>query len=198
MQVDNGTETNLTGMYIDLLVVLMDYMNFTVKLTSPEDGAYGMFDNKTKEWSGIVGMLNSSLADFSILALSVTNSRSQGVEFTPAIQWSVSNLFIAKPKASYNFKTFAEVFNGPNFKSCMVAVSLACVLGIMVIYCTLPVNLRLRNGVAYVLLSLVGLDSNMALGETKGLAKRTLVLTICLFGLFSFQTWNAGLTRSGH
>ena len=51
----------LTGLYADFLSTLMKTLNFTVNLELVPDGKYGSrevsLDNKTRKWSGLIGMI---------------------------------------------------------------------------------------------------------------------------------------------
>ena len=78
---DGDTRVQLAGIYIQLLDLLTSYLNFTVRLTVPGDGSFGILDPTTNQWSGIMGQINSSGAHFAAMPLSVTDTRSQGLFF---------------------------------------------------------------------------------------------------------------------
>ena len=56
----NGSTLRLAGIHVELILILMEYLNFTIRLTNPNDGAFGSFDKSLNRSNGIVGQVNTS------------------------------------------------------------------------------------------------------------------------------------------
>ena len=78
----------ITGLAIDLLIYLMQTMNFTVQLSKPLDNtSYGVLQSDGS-WTGCMGTVVNGEVDFSIAILSVTSSRAKGiVEIVKGSNW---------------------------------------------------------------------------------------------------------------
>ena len=67
-------------MFVDLLRMLKSQLNFTYKITKPQDNSYGNLVNGS--WSGIMGELKENNIDMGMVDLTVTKQRSEIVDFT--------------------------------------------------------------------------------------------------------------------
>jgi len=75
-------EDRYEGYSVDLLKELSKKakFNYTIQLVS--DGKYGMYDEKSHQWSGMVGELVRQKADLVIADLVITSERAQVIDFT--------------------------------------------------------------------------------------------------------------------
>lgn len=70
------------GLAMDLLRMLESDLGFKADLHVVKDGKYGGFDRKTGLWNGLIGALMRGEADMAVADLTITDSRSQVVDFT--------------------------------------------------------------------------------------------------------------------
>jgi len=64
----------------EIFSLLQTLLKFNYTLIQAKDGTYGILDADQK-WTGLIGMINQSEADFSISALSRTFEREQVSNF---------------------------------------------------------------------------------------------------------------------
>ena len=101
----NAEVLNLTGneIYegycIDLLEKIAILRNFTYEIHEVRDKTYGVKESNGK-WTGMVGELQSGVADLAVASLTVTYTRSEVLDFTvPFMHLGISILF-KKPEAA--------------------------------------------------------------------------------------------------
>ena len=68
-------------------------MNFTISETIMEP-LFGSFDEQTKQWSGVIGLLVDGKADIGVAEFTITNPRLDVVDFTLPLILSRSLLYI--------------------------------------------------------------------------------------------------------
>uniref|UniRef100_A0A914YX47 Uncharacterized protein n=1 Tax=Panagrolaimus superbus TaxID=310955 RepID=A0A914YX47_9BILA len=94
------------GYCIDLLEKIAELRNFTYEIYEVPDKTYGVKEANGR-WTGMVGELQSGVADLAVASLTVTYTRSEVLDFTvPYMHLGISILF-KRPKASMpGFFTF--------------------------------------------------------------------------------------------
>ena len=77
--------TKFIGSDVDLLRLLEQKYHFSTTLLYNEQHFSPVFDNRTKQWSGLIGLVHSGAAHFGFCGLSNTPERRQYVDFTSFI-----------------------------------------------------------------------------------------------------------------
>lgn len=70
------------GFVVDLLEELIKKLHFNYELVFAPDNNYGVFNHKTKKWTGMMGMLVEGDADMIIADLTETAKRREAADFT--------------------------------------------------------------------------------------------------------------------
>lgn len=112
---------DLKGYFIDVLEILADLMNFQISYQSPSDGLWGS-KNKDGTWSGMVGELLNNQSDISIGGLSITQERSEVIDFTQGlIHDDVTLNYQNMEPTEFEFDAFFQVFQSDTWISIGVA-----------------------------------------------------------------------------
>ena len=105
----NGS--TICGSYIKLFKIMLEILNFDVIWVKAEDNKYGSYDDANGMWNGVVGLLSRSEADFSLLHMSVTSSRSKVISFSIPISETEARMYIKEPTYKGSWGTYFEVFD---------------------------------------------------------------------------------------
>ena len=70
-------------MFVEMLEILQSQLNFTYKITEPADKSYGNFVNGS--WNGFIGALEKKNVDLVMADLTITQERSEVVDFTTGL-----------------------------------------------------------------------------------------------------------------
>ncbi|CAG2114990.1 unnamed protein product, partial [Medioppia subpectinata] len=82
------------GFAVDLIEELSKIMGFNYRFKLVSDGAYGIKDEESGEWNGMIGELIRNEADIAIVDLTITFKREEAVDFTqPFMNTGISILF---------------------------------------------------------------------------------------------------------
>ncbi|XP_014773475.2 glutamate receptor U1 [Octopus bimaculoides] len=76
----NGT--GWEGFCIDILNEMSSTMNFNYVLQEPEDKMFGVYDNATHNWTGVIGMAYRNEVDLGIGPITLTAHRFEYIDFT--------------------------------------------------------------------------------------------------------------------
>ena len=111
--IQSGNKTVYGGVInrVELIKQLSLELNFSTTWVLAEDNSYGVFDEKTRQWNGLINLLLNDKADLSNSFLAVTSLRSTAVSFTIDIGRYKHGLYMAKPSISASWFTFIEVFD---------------------------------------------------------------------------------------
>ncbi|NP_001191485.1 NR2 [Aplysia californica] len=71
-----------TGLSMDLLKILSDELNFEYKITEVRDGKWGGMNKMTKEWNGLVRVLQDMEADLVLTSFKINPGRAEAVRFS--------------------------------------------------------------------------------------------------------------------
>lgn len=97
---------------LELIKQLSHDLNFTITWVQAKDNSYGVLDNNTKLWNGIIGLLVRDEADLSNAYLINTKSRSEVVSFSTQFHLATFGLFMARPSSvKPSWTTFLDVFS---------------------------------------------------------------------------------------
>lgn len=119
------------GYNIDLLDEISKILNFTYKIEIVPDGKYGNYDEKTKEWNGVVRHIRDRKADIGVCDLTVTYERRMAVDFTmPFMTLGISILYAKPTPQPKNFFSFLLPLSG----SVWICTGTAYVLVSMLIF----------------------------------------------------------------
>ena len=192
-EIDNLT---LAGSSASLLDDLMTGLNFTVRILRPTDGhTYGVYDPKTGNWTGVIGLVVSGQADFSINDVVLTLSRSEVIDLSIATTQFNIALFMKKQGQSVNWSTYFSVFNR-RYLLAFACTSLGCGLILAAFHLKGKWHHRLSQGLSAVTLALWSLNPDLPSVILHRLSVRIMLLTICTYGVLNFYAYNAGLTSS--
>ncbi|XP_059082976.1 glutamate receptor ionotropic, kainate glr-3-like [Tigriopus californicus] len=93
------------GVLADLWHELQAIMNFTYKLTTPEDGEWGV-ELSEGVWSGIIGQLANDEVDISPVDMLVSSARNKVIDFLPSLGPISLRLIVANPAESMNWTAY--------------------------------------------------------------------------------------------
>ena len=177
-------------MYIEILETLEAVLNFTSDIHMPENAIYGS-EQEDGSWNGIVGAIHDKQADLGLSDLSVTERRSQAIDFSTGIYSVSSKLFMKLPKRSVSWTTFSGVFDY-EFLILLAIEMIAMSILFFAIFYLLNHESTIGPGTSIetVFFSHVGLGIFVNPHRLPG---RILVLTVCASGTLIFYYWNAGL-----
>ena len=99
------------GYSVDLLKEISRIigLNYTIKLVA--DGRYGRNDDKKKEWSGMIGELQSLEADLAVADMVITQERNKVIDFSmPFMNLGITILYKKPTKHSPNLFAFLDPF----------------------------------------------------------------------------------------
>jgi len=101
-QIQDSILTNFDGnyvgnMYTKMLEELKSTLNFTLKIVSQKN-EYGVWNRRTRTWSGAMAEIVSGNADFAMADISMTSFRMQYVDFTLPLIISKTCLYIREPE----------------------------------------------------------------------------------------------------
>lgn len=101
------------GYAVDLIDELSRIVGFDYVFKEVDDGKYGKFDEKTREWNGMIREVMIGKADLAIADLSITSSREDAVDFTlPFMNTGISVLFKKPTTKELEFFSFLSPFEG--------------------------------------------------------------------------------------
>lgn len=70
------------GYSVDLIYEISKILGFNYMFRLVPDGRYGSYNNKTREWDGMIKELLDQKADLAVADLTITYDREQVVDFT--------------------------------------------------------------------------------------------------------------------
>ena len=79
----NSSESRISGILGDFLMVLSKTLNFKFSLHKPADGKWGGREKSRKlGWNGMIGDIGEGLAEFGIGSFTISVARSEVVQFS--------------------------------------------------------------------------------------------------------------------
>ena len=101
----------LGGLFGRVLMELHRVINFTVSKTIYEP-SFGSFNDQTKQWSGVIGLIVDGKADIGVAEFTITNPRLNVVDFTLPLIPSRSLLYIKQSDGStVQWSGYFKVYN---------------------------------------------------------------------------------------
>lgn len=188
---NNGKLKNGQGMFVELMDILSETMNFTTKYVESVDGKFGGL-NEDGTWNGMVGMLVSETADVLCGPLAVTLIRSEVIDYTISVMFSRSVLVMKKRGTmAMNFWAYLDVFTH--------ASKVMLVVTMMILASALALKSKgakdkqswLEN-IGHVCVLFIQRDSNF---KKDSAATNLLFLTVSLTGYLVFAYFS-GMTTS--
>lgn len=102
---------NYSGVAIEVIRRLQLLFKFRIKTLRPRDNQFGVWLPKEARWTGLVGMLVANESDIGVSALSITDSRSQVVDFTRAYYVETGAILLRIPEEVQNYFAIVEPFS---------------------------------------------------------------------------------------
>ena len=198
------------GPSVHMFSMLQSKLNFSIQWVNVTDEKYGVFDEESNDWNGIVGMIKRGEIDTSITDLSITKNRSAVIKFATPHRKYQNRLFMKRKVLSPAWDIFLSVFDSSYwFVLGFFLILCSAVLFSFSLYSKNPSNNALNTlGMrilqfceafctsvkAFLALDVLALD---ALDQTRVLiSSRILVLVIGTCGMLNFYVYNAGLISS--
>ena len=149
-----------------------------------------MLDNYS--WNGVIGELSKKYTDIGLVDFSVTEKRSQVVDFTIPLTYDAAKLWQKIPNRSFSWFTFTNVFEKQYWLALgVVTVAIAFLLYLYFLIVAKENSIDIGTSISTVFLSLISFGIPAYPKRTPG---RILILTITLiFGAVNFWAFNAGL-----
>jgi hypothetical protein len=93
LEVDSaGRVKSAKGLFIDVVRRLQETLNFSVELTMPADGKWGILQADGKTWQGLVGLLVNKSTDIVASGLSHTADRLGVTDFSVPLEEDIVTL----------------------------------------------------------------------------------------------------------
>ncbi|XP_062614657.1 glutamate receptor ionotropic, NMDA 2B-like isoform X1 [Saccostrea cucullata] len=123
---NNNTPQNNTvsrccaGLCIDILRVLSSKMQFDYELYEVPDQTWGLPDQQTGEWNGLIKQIQDGLADMVLTSLKITPKRSEVVDFSiPFLETGIT-IMVSIRKGNISPTAFLEPYDYPSW--CVILV----------------------------------------------------------------------------
>ena len=131
---ENSNETDLSklqGYAIDLLKELSRLEGFEYDLQLVKDGQYGIFDETSGQWTGMIGEVSRGEADIAVGPITVTAERAQTVDFLPYylrlhLDFIIKTAFENNHK--YNPYAFLNPFDVSFYGALLVSISVLSII----------------------------------------------------------------------
>jgi len=137
------------GYSIDLLKKLSKEVKFkfTIKLVS--DGKYGQYDEKTQQWSGMIGELQSQKADLAIADMVITSERAKVIDFTTPFMKAGITILYKKEYRDYSRGLFTYITSpfGLDLWLCILAAYFAVSLVLFILTRFNPLEINSKSTV---------------------------------------------------
>ena len=201
----NGRLVN--GMYGHFFAVLHEKLKFSVNWVHIDDQKFGSYDEETKQWSGVVKMINENQIDTFIMPLSMTSSRSKMIKFTNPLEDASLRLFMQRPSTSASWTTFIDVFSPFYWRTLIGSIFMGSLFIFMIRltqvqkatnYDKIEILSELLGAFCSTCKPFVALDVNPLVreGNERLISGRIILLVVCVLGMVNFQVYNAGLTAT--
>ena len=131
---ENSNETDpskLQGYAIDFLEELCRLEGLEYDLQLVKDGQYGIFNETSGQWTGMIGEVSRGEADIAVAPITVTAERAQAVDFLP-YYLRLQLDFIVKAAFESNYKYNPYAFFNP-FDVSFYGALLVTILGLSII-----------------------------------------------------------------
>ena len=195
------------GMYAHFFAVLHEKLKFSVNWVHIDDKKFGSYDDKTKQWSGVVKMINENQIDTFIMPLSMTSSRSNVIKFTNPLEDSSLRLFMQRPSTTASWTTFIDVFSPFYWQTLIGSIFIGSLFIFMIritqmLKTNKPDKMKILGELLGAFCStckpFVALDVNPSVREANQrlISGRIVLLVVCVLGMINFQAYNAGLTAT--
>ena len=181
------------GMFVELIGIVSEAMNFTIDYYTPPDGRFGGRD-PDGSWNGMVGMLVRKEVDVLCGPLAVTFSRSEVIDYTTSFRRSGTGSVLVMKKGripAMNFWAYASTFTRES-QAVTAASILALALGIATIEVGNGGQFSILAQLGFVSLLYMQRDSNFA---KNSMSKKMAFLTTSLTGFLIF-CYFSGMTTS--
>ena len=189
---------------------LLTALNFSVIALQAEDNTYGALDERTGEWSGIMGALSQNKADMGAQWLAITPLRRTSIKYSIPFINVEYKLFMRKPEATPKWNTFFHVFDSL-YWICLMIAMLFCITCLFIIFWItliswsestknkkLACQQALVNSVAITCKSMITYDVESIKGTKTKIwrSSQLAVFIICIFGSVNYYIYNGGLISS--
>ncbi len=121
-----------SGLCLELLKAVAATLNFTYTLVEPEDGQWGA-QSEGGNWTGLVGMLQTRTADLTVAPLSITNLRSQVMDFAdPFFFEKIAILLLLPNENEDKWRVVIEPFRWHVWLLLMLSVVFAALISCLI------------------------------------------------------------------
>ena len=103
----DGKATELFG---DLLIELSKVMNFKIEYILAANNSYGTWNERDRNWSGMMGLLAANKVDLAVADFRITKQRLRSVEFTIPLLSSYDRLYIKQPSEGAVWSGHVQVY----------------------------------------------------------------------------------------
>ncbi|XP_048763861.2 glutamate receptor ionotropic, NMDA 2B-like [Ostrea edulis] len=108
------------GLCIDILSILSSKMQFDYELYEVPDRTWGLPDQKTGEWNGLIKQIQDNMADMVLTSLKITPKRSEAVDFSiPFLETGIT-IIVSIRKGNISPTAFLEPYDYPSW--CFILV----------------------------------------------------------------------------
>ncbi|XP_060076117.1 glutamate receptor ionotropic, NMDA 2B-like [Ylistrum balloti] len=109
-----------TGLCIDLLKILSERMDFDYELYEVPDQTWGLPDQRTGQWNGLIKQVMTHRADMIMTSLKITPKRNEFIDFSvPFLETGIS-IVVSIRKGAISPTAFLEPYDYPSW--CLILV----------------------------------------------------------------------------
>jgi len=105
---DGQVEGEYEGFSVDLLKVLEKELG--VAMTIQVKDTYGVYEESSEKWNGVVGELADGSADMAIADLTVTEARDEAIDFSIPFMSGGITILTKKPRKNEKYLSFLDAF----------------------------------------------------------------------------------------
>ncbi|KAL3269201.1 hypothetical protein HHI36_008283 [Cryptolaemus montrouzieri] len=100
------------GFSMDLITEIAEFLNFQFEFYLVADGQIGKYDEKTKEWNGLIRDILDHKADLALCDLTLTHQRQKVVDFSlPFMSLGISILYKHSDAKGFDLFAFLDPFS---------------------------------------------------------------------------------------
>ncbi|XP_068230709.1 probable glutamate receptor [Palaemon carinicauda] len=118
----------------ELFNLIAKSMNFTYTLIEPPDGSWGS-QLPNGSWKGMIGQVTRKEVDVALGPFGQTQSRSEVVDFTQPLQFSMKRLLLAKNRPEIDPWGFLFPLSSTVWGSLMIALVAVWIVSVLLEYC---------------------------------------------------------------
>jgi len=191
---------NPKGFFPDVINVFKSKLNFSVDNIKPTDGTWGIFNETSKKWGGIIGDLAAGKAHMACTGVTANAERFAAVDFTFRVVEEVATLIMPKEAivsgSGVTVQAYLSVYKMEAQIGYLIIILLAIPIITLVSGPTRSFSDMISKGprtIAFIFLTLIQRDTDL-LSSTLCLSPKILLMSVSLLNYMMYQLYVNDLT----